>query len=245
MVVADDPSILLADLGNRYLKLGRLQGGRAVQIDACLDVAREWNSPAGFSLEPVTAFWYASVHPARESALEAWVLRTFGIAAQKLGRDRPVPVKTSCQGVGVDRLLNASGAVARCPGGAIAVDVGTAITVDVVSPAREFLGGAILPGPHLGARALAEHAAQLFAVEPEPPVRAVGRSTEEAIRSGLHHGTVGAVAHMVAMIRREIDFEASLVLTGGDVRRYLDAFPDAVHVPALTLEGLAAIVREP
>jgi hypothetical protein len=46
----------------------------------------------------------------------------------------------------------------------IIVDCGTAATVDMLSPSGVFLGGAILPGPALMARALAEGTSRLPAV---------------------------------------------------------------------------------
>jgi pantothenate kinase type III len=234
--------ILAADVGNRFLKLG-LARGAGVDIDHCLSIA-DAEGPGAVQFDPPPdAVFYASVNPACDARFEAWTRSRFGLQAVKLGRDRPIPLATQCRGVGADRLLNALAAVERFPGGAVSVDVGTAVTVDAVSPDREFLGGAILPGPLLGAWALAERAAQLFEVEPRPPVRTIARDTEDAMRSGLHHGTVGAILGLVERFRAELDFEPVLVLTGGDVGRYLSAFPEAVHVPALTLEGIVAAVR--
>ncbi|MBN2489304.1 MAG: type III pantothenate kinase [Planctomycetes bacterium] len=235
--------ILLADIGNRFLKLGTARGAAGVEIDYCLP-ASPFLDLGGIRCEPPPdAVCYASVNPAGDAPLEAWARACFGLEATKLGRDRPIPLATRCRGAGADRLLNALAAVERFPGGAICVDVGTAVTVDAVSPDREFLGGAILPGPLLGAWALAARTAQLFEVSPTAPERAIARDTEEAIRSGLHHGTIGGVARLVERFREELAFEPVLVLTGGDVGRYVPAFPEAVHVPALTLEGILAAVR--
>jgi len=176
--------ILVADLGNQLLKLGQVVGDR-IEASHCLEITDQVRD-GGFSPSQMPeAVVYASVNPARDQVFDDWIARRFSLNARKLGRDLPIPIRTRCSGVGADRLLNALAAVRRFPGGAIVVDVGTAVTVDVVSPEEEFLGGAIFPGPHLGAWALAEKAAQLFHVDPVPPVQAIATETAEAIRSGL------------------------------------------------------------
>jgi len=106
--------------------------------------------------------------------------------------------------VGIDRLLNAVAVNHVRPDGvpAIVVDSGTATTVDYISGAGEFLGGAILPGFDLSARALHGYTALLPLVDksslPETPVDDIGRNTEAAIRSGLYWGQIGAVRELLA-----------------------------------------------
>ena len=92
--------------------------------------------------------------------------------------------------VGVDRLLDAVAAnCLRTPGRpAVVVDVGTAITVDLLSAKGAFRGGAIVPGIAMSARALHEFTDLLPLIEmvelaaPPPPV---GTATTTAMRSGL------------------------------------------------------------
>jgi len=237
-----DPDLrLIADLGNRYLKLGLVRRS-TIEEKCCLGVTGPI-AIEGFAADrrPALAV-YASVNPAFESTFEEWVRVRHGLEAEKLGRDRPIPIRTDCEGVGADRLLNALGAIARFPAGAIAVDAGTAVTVDVVAPGPVFLGGAILPGPHLGAWALAKRTAQLPEVTPRAPDHALARRTEDAIRSGLHHGTIGAIRELVETYRSTLRFDPTLVFSGGDVEPYLSAFPGAVHCPSLTLEGILVAV---
>ena len=102
--------------------------------------------------------------------------------------------------VGIDRLVDAV-AVNRLrePGrAAVIVDVGTAITVDLVAADGAFLGGSILPGLAMSARAMHEFTDLLPLVDvselSEPPP-ALGTATEEAMRSGLFWGTVARSAN--------------------------------------------------
>ena len=91
--------------------------------------------------------------------------------------------------VGLDRLANALAAdrLRAAERGAIVVDLGSAITVDVVSPDGAFLGGAILPGIAMSARALHEFT-DLLPLEPmselaQPPA-AVGKDDVGLSASG-------------------------------------------------------------
>ena len=92
------------------------------------------------------------------------------------------------QSIGADRLANAV-AVAElygCP--AIAVDFGTAVTFDVVSQKCRYIGGVIAPGLEAMTNFLYQRTALLPKVSLSAPRHAVGKSTLEAIRSGVVFG---------------------------------------------------------
>lgn len=145
------------------------------------------------------------------------------------------------QEVGADRIAGAIAAAARHPGrDLIVIDCGTATTLDVVTASGEYLGGVILAGVGVSAEALASHTAKLPRVEIARPESALGRSTVESIQSGLYHGHVGAIRHIVEQLRREAFGEAEPILvgTGGHAHLFADAklFHDVV--PELVLWGL-------
>ena len=145
---------------------------------------------------------------------------------------------------GVDRLYAARAALARVGGPCVVVDAGTALTVDAARPGV-FLGGAIAPGPTLLARALAEGAAQLPRIDPDPLAAALGRSTRAALRSGVAVGFQGAARELVLGVSREAGLPqgAPIVLTGGArgfVEAVLGELPRPLFVdPFLVLRGLA------
>ncbi|RMG10605.1 MAG: type III pantothenate kinase [Deltaproteobacteria bacterium] len=117
--------------------------------------------------------------------------------------------------VGADRIVNAVAAYETYRRGLIVVDFGTATTFDVVTPKGAYLGGAIAPGVGISMDALFHHAAKLPRVELLKPERVVGRNTVASIQSGLLYGYVGSVDGIVERMRAEIDFEATVVATGG------------------------------
>jgi type III pantothenate kinase len=145
--------------------------------------------------------------------------------------------------VGVDRLLDAVAAnCLRTPGRpAVVVDVGTAITVDLLSAKGAFRGGAILPGIAMSARALHEFTDLLPLIDmvelaaPPPPV---GTATHTAMRSGLYWGTVGAIRQLVEQMTGSVECEVFLTGGAGPAVAALLG-PNGHHVPHLTLAGIA------
>ena len=160
--------------------------------------------------------------------------------------------------VGIDRLVDAV-AVNRMrePGrAAVIVDVGTAVTVDLLASDGAFLGGSILPGLEISARAMHDFTDLLPLVDvselSEPPP-ALGTATEEAMRSGLFWGTVGAIRELIERLGRvpllrekQCGKEQStsagpqVFITGGAGAAIAELLgPDAHYVPHLTLAGIA------
>src|SRR5436853_1019579 len=117
--------------------------------------------------------------------------------------------------VGADRLVNAVAAYDRVRDTCVVVDFGTAITYDAVSAAGEYLGGIITPGAEISIDALYERAAKLPKVELEEPRALIGKSTVEAIRSGIAYGYAGQVEGIVRRLRAELGADAKVILTGG------------------------------
>jgi len=147
------------------------------------------------------------------------------------------------QRVGIDRLAAAAAAaVVKRPGKhAVVVNCGTAATVDLVAPDGTFLGGAILPGPALLARALAEGTSRLPAVtllERGPPPALPARSTEDAIAAGIGWGIRGAVGRLVAEATLASGTDADVILTGGWSHAIRGELPAAIEVPDLVLAGI-------
>src|SRR5438046_5966612 len=143
--------------------------------------------------------------------------------------------------LGADRLANAAAVAALygCP--AIVVDFGTAVTFDIVSAQRNYIGGVIAPGLEAMTNFLYQRTALLPKLSLREPRRAVGTSTIEAMRAGAIFGYRGLVREIIAQISTE-EFpreKVHIVATGGYARLLAAKLPevDAVH-PNLTLEGL-------
>src|SRR3954463_1551848 len=117
--------------------------------------------------------------------------------------------------IGADRLVNAVAAYDRVKGACIVVDFGTAITYDPVSAKGEYLGGIISPGIEISMEALTERAARLPKIDLGPPRALIGKSTMDAIRSGVIYGFAAQVDGIVTRLRGELGEEATAIATGG------------------------------
>jgi len=117
--------------------------------------------------------------------------------------------------VGADRLVNAVAARDRFGGPCVVVDFGTAINYDVVSAAGEYVGGIIAPGVEVSMEALTNRAAQLVRVDLEEPRSLIGKSTADAVRSGIVYGFAAQVDGVVERIQRELGDETDVIATGG------------------------------
>jgi type III pantothenate kinase len=205
---------------------------------------------------PPSADWLvASVHRAAAQRLRRLVSERAGSVGPFRLRELtyselPIDVRVpQPHRVGIDRVAAAAAANQLRAAGraAVVVDHGTAITVDVVSPAGEFIGGAILPGMAMAAQALAEHtdALPLVAVEGlQPGIPLVGDATVPAIEAGLFWGTYGAVRELVTQIVGQQERAADVYMTGGGAASFSERLASDTglhiqHVPHLVLAGIA------
>jgi type III pantothenate kinase len=144
--------------------------------------------------------------------------------------------------VGADRIVNALAAHHLFGGPAIVVDFGTSTNFDVVSEHGEFLGGALAPGIEISVDALAARAARLLKVELVRPRSVIGKSTVEALQSGIIFGFAGQIDGLVRRIAAELDADPVVIATGGLAALVMDeAETITEHEPDLTLIGLRLV----
>jgi type III pantothenate kinase len=105
--------------------------------------------------------------------------------------------------LGEPRLLRSAGsdrlavALALRPGPAVAVDAGTAVTVEVVDGSGRYRGGFIAPGPRAALAGLAAATAQLPALEAGVVPLQPGSETRAALLAGTWGMAVGGVDRLV------------------------------------------------
>ena len=229
------------DLGNSAAKAALLDGA-VVRLPAPADPrdAVAWSGVAAELIAAIRAdaqragepasLRVASVVPAGADALKAAAANA-AIAAEFVNvADVPLELAlTPPAQIGIDRLLAAWLAYteygAPAQRGAIAVTLGTALTLTCVDRAGRLLGGAIAPSPVLASRALASGAAALplVAIYDESPDLAgpIGADTAEALGSGILRGARGALTALIAESIAEMSHRdpgaptPAVVLSGG------------------------------
>jgi type III pantothenate kinase len=159
-----------------------------------------------------------------------------------LGENIQAPVKNRYRlpsQVGQDRLVNGVAAYFLYGGPAIVVDFGTAVTLDLISARREYLGGLIVPGIGIGLEALVSRTALLPKIGLAPPSEFLGRDTRQSMLSGLFHGYGALCDGLVAGLKSRHAPEARVIATGGHCR-LMAPYCRSVQIvnPDLTLQGL-------
>lgn len=155
----------------------------------------------------------------------------------KILLDRPAEV-------GADRIVNSIAAFEKFGGNLIVIDFGTATTFDVVGSEGEYLGGAISPGINLSIEALHNAAAKLPSIDICKPKNVIGKSTEEAMQSGIYWGYVGLIEGISSRIKKEYAREMKVLCTGGLAPLFYDAIEQIEFLePDLTIQGLNLIYK--
>lgn len=156
-----------------------------------------------------------------------------------IGIDYPRP-----QTIGADRLANAVSAAHFFGVPAVVVDFGTAVTFDIVSREKNYVGGVIAPGLEAMTDYLHQRTALLPKISLLEPPGPIGKSTKHAMLAGAVYGYRGLVREILAQIRRELsaDKDLRIIATGGYADLIAAGLPEIANVqPHLTLEGLRLI----
>ncbi|MGO8750156.1 MAG: type III pantothenate kinase [Thermoguttaceae bacterium] len=254
------------DVGNNRLKFGLFAAGVAreaavlpepIRTLALSDDGTDLRELAGWLAESESGalrWWIGSVNRSSATLIIDWLhqQRPKEPITLLAAGDLPLEVHLNRPDmVGIDRLLDAvAGNRLRQPGHlAVLVDVGSAITVDLVSAEGAFLGGAILPGLAMSARALHAFTDLLPRVELSDlnaPPPALGTGTVAAMQSGLFWGAVGAIRELTERLTAGAAGPVDVFLTGGAGPAVADLLGKSIRqVPHLTLAGIAlTAIRE-
>jgi type III pantothenate kinase len=141
--------------------------------------------------------------------------------------------------IGPDRLVNAVAAYDKVHGACVVVDFGTALTFDPVSAEGEYLGGIIAPGVEISMEALTNRAAALPKIDLAEPRTLIGKTTVDAIRSGIVYGYAGQVDGILRRLRAEMGDDIETIATGG-LAEHIVPFTEEIDETddLLTLTGL-------
>lgn len=209
--------ILTIDQGNSSAKILVWEGSQVVSSHRIFDLSIESLLPILDSSEADSGV-YCSVRYTDAKILET-LRRMLDGRLLVVTHSTPLPIGVrygTRSTLGNDRVAAAVGAAALYPGqGALVADAGTALTLDLLSPKDEFLGGNIAPGMNLRFKSLHEATGRLPLVAPEGEVHDFGVDTETAIRSGVINGMISEICDSFN-IAHETCGVRNLVLTGND-----------------------------
>lgn len=152
--------------------------------------------------------------------------------------------------IGEDRIANAIAAQEfyRIP--AIVIDMGTAVTFDIIS-SRGYEGGIIAPGLAVMTRYLHEQTALLPELKPEDLVNvegAIGKSTVDAMKLGVAVGFSGMIQSVLDKVNDGLadrgELNPVVLSTGGSVANLTKEWAQkSEFVQDLTLMGLGVAAK--
>ena len=248
--------LLVVDVGNTQTHLGAFEGEELVYDWRFATVRDSTADELGAALRALLALRDLTFGDLDASILSSTVpqLRPewTAMASRYLGHDMPVvgpgvrtgmPIRMdNPRELGADRLTNAVAAHAALGGPCVVVDFGTAITYDVVSHGGEYVGGIIAPGVEISLEALTTRAAAIPKIDLTAPRTLIGKSTVEAIRSGVVFGFAAQVDGIVTRLRDELGEGTRVIATGGLAEAIVPFCTTIEDVdPLLTLTGLRLI----
>lgn len=240
--------ILAVDVGNTNIDFGIFREGRLKQSFKIPTHKIKSVSLQKFfqKLKPQEAI-ICSVVPKLNRELERKIKKIVGKKPFFVGKDIFVPLKNLYRNpkqVGQDRLVNAYAASRLYQLPAVVVDFGTAITFDVISKKKEYLGGMILPGLSISLEALYKNTALLPKIKLSKPQEFIGKDTKNSILSGIIYGFSCLTDELTRRIRKIIGKNTLLIGTGGNIKLIFPYCQKLNKIdPFLTLKGLFLLSR--
>lgn len=257
--------ILLIDAGNSRIKWACLVGG-VVQAGDPIAHSGEAGDVHALSLA-----WAPLPRPGRIVAvnvlgagfaelLTGWAEDTWGLDVEFVASQGTacgvVNAYREPERLGADRWVALIAAHHACDGPVCVIDCGTALTIDVLAPNGEHLGGLIIPGLAMMRRALVERTAGIrpgvgsgsgsgsgAMHDADAPLFA--RDTAGGVNSGTRYAIAAAIDRITADVRAAMDGDVRCLLTGGDAETVLPLLTGSYdHVPELVLDGLAILAGE-
>lgn len=240
-------AILLLDVGNSRVKWALVQAAEwfaegAAPHDETGRLVQEWerfppparviaaNVAGEERARPISAYWQSRRVPL------IWVQASRASAGVRNLYDRP-------EQLGSDRWAALAGAWSRTRGACLVVSAGTAVTIDALNGAGEFMGGMILPGRRLMQESLASgtHTLEVFAGR----VVDYPRCTADAVSSGIASALACSVQSAWQRLAAASAAPPPCILTGGDAEWLAGQLQiGAIIAPRLVLEGLLIMSQE-
>ncbi|NRA61882.1 MAG: type III pantothenate kinase [Psychrobium sp.] len=148
--------------------------------------------------------------------------------------------------LGIDRWLAFLAAYKDANGPVVVIDIGTAMTVDLVDGSGKHLGGWISPGFRLMNLALTEHTALVKSGGHHGEELTFGSHTKSCVQNGCRAALAGTVLYAIHKAKAQFSGQAAptVYLTGGGINHLPpEIIKMGINRPHLVLEGLSLYVN--
>ncbi|NLC54288.1 MAG: type III pantothenate kinase [Erysipelothrix sp.] len=144
------------------------------------------------------------------------------------------------QEIGADLIAASVEVIENYDQPTIIIDMGTATKIIVVDK-NTIIGVAILLGVKKNAKAIVQSIPHLPKVELKFPANVVGKTTIEAIQSGVMFSTIATINGYTALIEEHFENKVAKIITGGISRLFLAKLKDYEYKENLVNDGLYSI----
>ena len=216
--------LLAVDIGNTTIALALMQGVKVSMVERIETSTNPVALKAALRKvlkkikKPIRLTIICSVVPECAVLVERLLKELSKCDVKVVGRDIAVPMVNKYKNpkqVGQDRLVGAYAALRLYGKPLIVVDLGTAITFDVVSAKGDYLGGVIVPGLRLSAESLFIKTALLPQIALKAPKSPIGTTTQDSMLSGLFYGYGTMCQGMIDLLSKQLKAKPKVVMTGG------------------------------
>ncbi|MCK4981087.1 MAG: type III pantothenate kinase [Candidatus Delongbacteria bacterium] len=217
---------LILDIGNSTINAAFIRDEKIIDISS---IAHQNNSVEvphefirtidlilGYSVQKIII---ASVSPKLTELFGKCITSNTAIKPFVITHDSYSTLKSKYKNIhelGIDRLCNIAYAVEKYKDSVIVIDIGSALTFEIVGKDGYFEGGMILPGIDLSSKALESNTSQLPKIEKKKIEHFIGKSTTECISSGIINGLSSICDSFIEKIEKELNTKMKVILTGGD-----------------------------
>lgn len=246
--------LLAFDIGNTNIKAGLFDGDELISVKVFSPAdnlfpelsAFEINRVAVSSVVPGLTFKITEIIKERLN-LPAFIISAKSRFGVKINYDNP-------ETLGIDRICSAEGAFSIFKKSndfntfdsktfLVAIDFGTATTINIVGFPGIFMGGIIAPGIKTMMSSLKSNTAQLPEIDFESYKGFIGRDTKSSIASGIINSTTGLIEKILSFMKTELNSEKThIFVTGGNAETIFPHLNFQYHYEkGLVLKGIKSV----
>lgn len=248
--------ILAVDIGNSNIVLGGLQGEKVAfearlrteptktSDEYCVDM-KTLMDVYGVQAHEFEGAIIASVVPQVLNSFQTAIRKLIGKTSLVVGPGIKTGLNLRIENpsqMGADLVAADVAALRNHKPPLIVIDMGTATTLSVLDKDGAHIGGCVCPGVRVSADALTEKAALLPRLQLDRPKRTIGKSTVEAMRSGIMLGTACMIDGLIERMEEELGYPATVIATGGIAKFIVPLCKTPIlYDKNLLLKGLGAL----
>ena len=217
---------LILDIGNSTITSAFFKAGKVIDISTIAHNNNTAEVPykfvrtvdliLGYNVEKIII---ASVAPELTELFSKNITSNTAVKTHIITHDSYPNLKSKYENIhelGIDRLCNVAYAIDKFKNSVIIIDIGSALTFEIIGAEGYFEGGMILPGINLSSKALELNTSLLPKIEKKEIDFLIGKNTVECISSGIINGLASTCESFIEKIEKELKTKMKVILTGGD-----------------------------